>query len=111
MPDTVTRRAAKLLFPGRHNVALAIALARPSSTIRAWLSGRRRMPPTYLRALASSLLRQHEGDLALSLAQALEWQAKQQDAEVRPLRGFYEIKMRNGIMQDARWRGGWRRKI
>ena len=104
------RLAARLLWPLKPNVGLARLTGRPRSTVRSWQQLHRRMPSDFLRMLAACLYR-YGGDLALSLAQELERRAKQQDAEVRTLRGFCEVKMRNDIMQDGRWRSGRRRYI
>lgn len=109
-PMTATiDKVAKFLWPGRHNVGLATALAVPLPTAKAWIAGTRRMPAGKMERFAL-FLRQRAAATA-SLAQEVEFDIRQERRRPRRLRGFFEMRDRDGsgVLRNVRWRGGRRK--
>jgi len=104
--------AGKLFSPRAPNVELARVVGRPKSTVRAWISGRRRPPIEIYELLQKELaerIRTHHA--LLEEFKQSEWRRQREPKPLRR-RGFLEVKVREpgGQPRDARWRGGRSRK-
>jgi hypothetical protein len=108
--DTVIRRAAILLYRAAPNAGMAVMFKRPRSTVKSWITGRRRPPVHILRELQSSLRRL--GADALTLAAEIDHIANQRENEPIRRQGFFVVRERDGVgtvPRDARWSGGQKR--
>jgi hypothetical protein len=88
--DTLVGQAARLLFPGRHSADLVGALGHPYPTVRAWVSGYRRLPPRVLRRV-NELLRQRQIDCS-EIWREMEQAILKREGEPRHLRGICAIR-------------------
>jgi hypothetical protein len=91
---------------------MARLLGRKRSTVRSWLSERRRMPLHLYSVLQEELVQRIalEHGVVEELKQAV-WLRERQGP--KPLRGFFVVRERDGpgsTPRDARWRGGSRRE-
>jgi hypothetical protein len=92
-------RAARLLWPGRHNAELARFAGVPHSTARSWARGHRRPPLGVLRAMEHRLatFANEAGTIRLWLATEVSHRQR----EPRLLRGC--VKQQAAGISHRRW--------
>jgi hypothetical protein len=107
MSDTVIRRAARALNPDRPLRAFADKVHRPRSTVKSWITGRRRPSIVTLKILRA-MLNDRQSTL-FDLIRELDNVIAKREFQPRHRTGFNEIRERDGpgsVPRDGRNRLG-----